>query len=88
MAGHSIWGRLIIQKPHIQHNGKLDDLRAGFEIAKGIGLGRAQKLIFSSLSGKVVYSDSACITPSITNVPVDTILCLSNLLILLKGDLS
>ena len=34
MAGHSIWGRLIIQKPHKQHNCELDDLRAGFEITE------------------------------------------------------
>ena len=34
MAGHSIWGRLIIQKPETKHNRKLDDLRAGFEIAE------------------------------------------------------
>ena len=39
--------------------GKLDDLGAGFEIAKDKGLGMAQKLILRTLSGKAVYSDSA-----------------------------
>ena len=27
-------------KPHIQHNCKLDDLRTGFEVAKGYKVGR------------------------------------------------
>ena len=34
MAGHSAWHRLSTQKPETKHNYKLDDLTAGFEIAK------------------------------------------------------
>jgi hypothetical protein len=52
MAGHSIWGRLIIQKPHIQHNYKLDDLRAGFEIAKGDWIGHVAEVNFQHAIGQ------------------------------------
>jgi len=42
MAGHSIWGRLIIQKPETKHKSKLDDLRAGFEIAEAYWIGHSK----------------------------------------------
>ena len=35
IAGHSVKHHLDTQKPKLKHNCELDDLRAGFEIAKG-----------------------------------------------------
>jgi len=35
MAGHSAWYYFGKQKPEFQHNYKLDDLGASFEIAEG-----------------------------------------------------
>jgi hypothetical protein len=35
MAGHSAWHFFDKQKPKLKNNCKLDDLRAGFEIAEG-----------------------------------------------------
>jgi hypothetical protein len=73
MAGHSAWYYFGKQKLEFQHNYKLDDLEDSFEIAPNTGLGMAQTLISSTLSGKAVYSDSAMISLMLpwkaTNLP-------------------
>ena len=46
-------------KSHIKHDCKLDDLGAVLKERKDTGLGMSQKLIFTMLSDKVVYSDKA-----------------------------
>ena len=39
-------------KPHVQHNGKLDDLRTGFEIGKGYRIGHVTKVNFQDAVGQ------------------------------------
>ena len=39
MAGHSTWHYFGKQKPEFQHNYKLDDVWASFEIAEGYWTG-------------------------------------------------
>ena len=38
-----MFGTIFTQKPKLEHNRKLDDLRTGFEIAEGYWIGHAQK---------------------------------------------
>ena len=52
MAGHSAWHRLSTQKPETKHNCKLDDLRAGFEIAEGYGIGHVAEVNFQHAIGQ------------------------------------
>ena len=39
-------------KPHVQHNGKLDDLGAGFEIAEGYWIGHVTEVNFQDAVGQ------------------------------------
>ena len=41
-----MFGTIFTQKPKLEHNRKLDDLRTGFEIAEGYWIGHAQKATF------------------------------------------
>ena len=43
---------MYLRKSHIQHNCELDDLGAGFEIAKGYRIGHALEVNFQSLIGQ------------------------------------
>ena len=46
-------------KPHIQHNCKLDDLRAGFEIAEGYWFGNAENTNATTYSEQPDCSETA-----------------------------
>ena len=52
MARHSVWHHLVTQKPKLEHNCKLDYLRAGFEIAKGYRIGHVKEVNFQDAVGQ------------------------------------
>ena len=52
MAGHSAWRHSVTQKPILKHNSKLDNLRAGFEIAEEHRLGYFAEVNFQDAIGQ------------------------------------
>ena len=43
---------MYLWKPYIQHHRKLDDLRTGFEVAKGYRIGQVTKVDFQDAVGQ------------------------------------